>query len=209
MPGYGRRPLYRVRVVGGGDACGRQRRTATATATAKALALHDAGGGPGRCRMKEEGVSCSVEPSPCSAGSTANSSRAWARLYKKRAAKLLLLLLLLFFFLFGGWKQPETVRGRAGWVHGVSREPTPPGQARLLLYATNRPPTRGCAVRRNLRRRRRLLPKQADRQATHHQHTQPQQGPQQPRLPVTLRLQRRVTRQRLRAALQARQRRLP
>ncbi len=207
MPGYGRRPLYRVRVVGGGDACGRQRRTATATATAKALALHDAGGGPGRCRMKKEGVSCSVEPSPCSAGSTANSSRAWARLYKKRAAKLLLLLL--FFFLFGGWKQPETVRGRAGWVHGVSREPTPPGQARLLLYATNRPPTRGCAVRRNLRRRRRLLPKQADRQATHHQHTQPQQGPQQPRLPVTLRLQRRVTRQRLRAALQARQRRLP
>ncbi|OWB47221.1 hypothetical protein B7H27_04975, partial [Stenotrophomonas maltophilia] len=31
-------------------------------------------------------------------------------------------LLLLFFFLFRGWKQPETVRGRAGWVRGgVSR----------------------------------------------------------------------------------------
>ena len=42
--------------------------------------------------------------------------------------------LLLFFFLFRGRAHTETVRGRAGWVRGVSREPIPPGQARLLLY---------------------------------------------------------------------------
>ena len=46
-------------------------------------------------------------------------SRAWARLYKERAAKPLLLLL--FFFLFRGWTHPETVRGRAGWVRGGVR----------------------------------------------------------------------------------------
>ncbi|WP_219626348.1 hypothetical protein, partial [Stenotrophomonas maltophilia] len=44
-------------------------------------------------------------------------SRAWARLYKERAAKmlllLLLLLLLLFIFLFRGCTHTETVRGRA------------------------------------------------------------------------------------------------
>ncbi len=135
-----------------------------------------------------------------------------------------------FFSSVGGRTRKLSEVGRVGWagvsapwmarlspqgrVYGVPCPAHPPGQAQLCSRASStlptlRPPTRGCAVRRNLRRRRRLLPKQADRQPTHHQHAQPQQRPQQPRLPIVLRLQCRITSQRLRAALQPRQRRLP
>ncbi|MBA0236602.1 hypothetical protein D7Y49_20385, partial [Stenotrophomonas maltophilia] len=41
------------------------------------------------------------------------------------------------------WMPRPSPQGR---VYGVPREPTPPGQARLLLYAAKQPATRGCAV---------------------------------------------------------------
>ncbi|MBA0265766.1 hypothetical protein D7T58_16715 [Stenotrophomonas maltophilia] len=41
------------------------------------------------------------------------------------------------------WMPRPSPQGR---VHGVPREPTPPGQARLLLSAAKQPATRGCAV---------------------------------------------------------------
>ncbi len=105
-----------------------------------------------------------VEPSPCSAGGFAESSRAWARLYKERQAKQLLIL----FFLFRGWTQPETVRGRAGGlgrgVRGMdaaakppwmgSRRPLPSPPARPSAAFASRTPTH-----EGLRRSREPTPK--------------------------------------------------
>ncbi|PSD11702.1 hypothetical protein C7E14_18470 [Stenotrophomonas maltophilia] len=70
--------------------------------------------------------------------------------------------LIFFFFSVAGRTRELSEAGRGGFagvsaawmprlssqgrVHGVPRDPTPPGQARLLLYSAKQPATRGCAV---------------------------------------------------------------
>jgi len=85
-----------------------------------------------------------VEPSQCSAESIAQSSRAWARLCRERAAKQLLL----FFFLFRGWTRTETVRGRAGGlgrgVRGMDAAAKPTGT--YLRRPLPSPPARPSAA---------------------------------------------------------------
>ena len=61
------------------------------------------------------------------------SSRAWARLYKKRPGKLFLLLI--FFFLFRGWTCPKNCQG-----------PGEVGARPNHMKRVTRPPTRGFAV---------------------------------------------------------------